>query len=103
MNFSFIHPLISLIDRGEGLNHGILDIYALVSALQRIHEASIAASDQAQVRIEAIVEYEKEIRLRGRHAVLLSREACLQAHQWDKLNEDAAVLKRRTRPDSWAS
>jgi hypothetical protein len=36
--------------------------------------------------------YETEMRERTRRAVLLSRQACLDAHDWDQLNEDSAIL-----------
>ena len=51
------------------------------------------AHDKA--RAEAIVEYEEEMRERAAPAVLLSRQACLDAHDYHGLNENSAVLKRR--------
>lgn len=90
-------PADQPIDRGEGLNHGILDVYNLLPALEKMYDTSVTTSDETRVRMDAIAFYEEEFRLRGRQAVLLSRDACLQAHQWDQLNEESAVLTKRTR------
>ncbi|KIM76465.1 hypothetical protein PILCRDRAFT_77717 [Piloderma croceum F 1598] len=68
--------------RGEGFNHGVLDVFALLPGLQRIYKSSASNADISQVRKDVISEYEEQSRVRGREAVLLSREACLKAHQW---------------------
>ncbi|KAF2092634.1 FAD/NAD(P)-binding domain-containing protein [Rhizodiscina lignyota] len=73
--------------RGEAANHGILDAYRLCEALQAIHHGESQKS--------AIDEFEAEMRSRTSAAVLLSRQACLDAHDWQNLNENSAVLKRR--------
>ncbi|KAK7732084.1 hypothetical protein SLS57_001064 [Botryosphaeria dothidea] len=74
--------------RGEAANHGLLDATLLVRALKRIYSGEI------QQR-EAIAEYEKELRDRTGPAVLMSRQACYDAHAWENLREDCAILKRR--------
>lgn len=74
--------------RGEAANHGILDAYRLCKVLCR------AYNEGANLR-EGIDAYEAELRERTRSAVLLSREACLDAHDWAGLNENSAVLRRR--------
>ncbi|KAF2703771.1 putative monooxygenase [Pleomassaria siparia CBS 279.74] len=74
--------------RGEAANHGLLDAYRLTKALTRVHNGEL---DQDA----AIALYEDEMRERTSTAVLLSRQACLDAHDWDGLNENSAVLKRR--------
>ncbi|KAL3447629.1 hypothetical protein BJX65DRAFT_307695 [Aspergillus insuetus] len=73
--------------RGEACNHGILDVYNLVTAIEAIYSGSDAAS--------AITEYETEMRERGQRAVQLSHQACLDAHDWASLNENSAILARR--------
>ncbi|OJJ53380.1 hypothetical protein ASPSYDRAFT_162610 [Aspergillus sydowii CBS 593.65] len=73
--------------RGEACNHGILDAVRLVEAIEKIY-----AGENSK---DAIDEYEAEMRERGQAAVLLSRQACLDAHDWESLNENSAILKRR--------
>ncbi|KAK7958677.1 Aromatic-ring hydroxylase-like protein [Apiospora saccharicola] len=74
--------------RGEAANHGILDAYLLVKAITSIHNGEMEQKD-------AINAYEAELRRRTQPAVLLSREACLGAHDYDALNENSAVVRRR--------
>lgn len=74
--------------RGEAANHGILDALMLCEVLQSVYKGG-------QSTEEAILQYEKELRSRTSAAVLLSRQACLDAHDWAGLNEHSAVLKRR--------
>ncbi|KAL4758314.1 FAD-dependent oxidoreductase [Aspergillus foveolatus] len=73
--------------RGEAANHGLLDIFHLIEAIATIY----AGGDQKI----AIDEYEREMRERTAPAVRLSRQACLEAHVWDQLNEGCAILSRR--------
>ena len=74
--------------RGEAANHGILDAYRLWKTLDGIY-------NERQDLQKAIDGYEAEMRERTSTAVLLSRQACLDAHNWAGLNENSAVLKRR--------
>ncbi|KAL4914346.1 hypothetical protein BDW62DRAFT_213561 [Aspergillus aurantiobrunneus] len=73
--------------RGEAANHGILDVFHLVAAIEKIYSGTDAKG--------VIDEYEAEMRERGQRAVLLSRRACLEAHEWDSLNENSAILTKR--------
>ncbi|KAL4791491.1 hypothetical protein BDV19DRAFT_401255 [Aspergillus venezuelensis] len=73
--------------RGEAANHGILDIYHLVPAIEKIHSG--------QDRKNAITEYEAEMQARGRNAVRLSRRACIEAHEWEALGVRSAILAGR--------
>ncbi|OAQ66157.1 FAD dependent oxidoreductase [Pochonia chlamydosporia 170] len=77
--------------RGEAANHGMLDAFNLVQEIKKAHsgDASLKA---------AVDEYEDEMRDRtgGEDgAVMLSRQACLDAHDFHGLNEKSAVLRRR--------
>lgn len=74
--------------RGEAANHGILDALRLCQVLDGVYKGD-------RSREEAILKYETELRNRTSAAVLLSRQACLDAHDWAGLNENSAVLKRR--------
>ncbi|KAL6875066.1 FAD/NAD(P)-binding domain-containing protein [Trichoderma novae-zelandiae] len=74
--------------RGEAGNHGILDAWHLLREIRAVY-----AGDKT--RAEAVGDYEKEMKERATPAVLLSRQACLDAHDYDGLNENSAVLKKR--------
>ncbi|KAG5655620.1 hypothetical protein KAF25_003957 [Fusarium avenaceum] len=74
--------------RGEAANHGILDAYRLAKALEAMYH-------QGKNPKETVDNYETELRERTSVAVLLSRQACLDAHDWAGLNENSAVLKKR--------
>ncbi|KAM0249539.1 hypothetical protein ACHAQJ_009006 [Trichoderma viride] len=74
--------------RGEAGNHGILDAWHLLREIKTVYAGE-------KSRAEAIGDYEKEMKARVTPAVLLSRQACLDAHDYHGLNENSAVLKRR--------
>lgn len=59
----------------------------LVEAIEKIYAGGSSK--------DSIDEYEAEMRERAQAAVLLSRQACLDAHDWESLNENSAILKRR--------
>ena len=79
--------------RGEAANHGLLDAYYLSKALTEVNQGKSSLQS-------AVAGYEREMRERTSRAVLLSRQACLDAHDWDGLNENSAVLKRRQISDN---
>ncbi|KAG6005375.1 hypothetical protein E4U21_000226 [Claviceps maximensis] len=77
--------------RGEAANHGILDAYNLIQQLTKMHAGERPLST-------AMDDYEQEMRDRTggeQGAVMLSRQACLDAHDFHALNENSAVLRRR--------
>lgn len=74
--------------RGEAGNHGMLDGFHLLQALKSIYT-------EGKSQKEAIGQFEQEMRARTARAVLLSRQACLDAHDWSRLNENSAVLTKR--------
>jgi 2-polyprenyl-6-methoxyphenol hydroxylase-like FAD-dependent oxidoreductase len=74
--------------RGEAANHGILDVYHLVQSLEMVQ-------DGRKPQKQALEGYESELRQRTNPAVLLSRQACLDAHDFNGLNQHSAVLKQR--------
>lgn len=74
--------------RGEAANHGILDAYELLKRLQSVQNGEHSLG-------MALEFYEQGMRERTAAAVLLSRQACLDAHDFNGLNEKSAVLKRR--------
>ncbi|KAL5365192.1 hypothetical protein BJX96DRAFT_179618, partial [Aspergillus floccosus] len=74
--------------RGEAANHGLLDAYWLVHAIEQIYSGKADAKT-------ALDTYEKEMRQRTKRAVRLSRQACHDAHAWEQLNETSAILTKR--------
>lgn len=65
--------------RGEAANHGITDVYEISEKLDDVHKGKTELST-------AIKEFETKMRARAAPAVLLSRQACLDAHNWPSLN-----------------
>ncbi|KAJ5533719.1 hypothetical protein N7494_010271 [Penicillium frequentans] len=74
--------------RGEAANHGLLDAYHLMQAIEKLHSGIITAQS-------AIDDFEQEMRTRTSRAVRLSRQACLDAHDWSRLDETSAILTKR--------
>jgi 2-polyprenyl-6-methoxyphenol hydroxylase-like FAD-dependent oxidoreductase len=83
------HPMTMY--RGEGANHGILDAALLLDQLKRIwaYECS---------QIEGVEIYEKEMQERGRIAVLKSRQAALDGHNWEAITDKSPLIAKRVGP-----
>ena len=75
--------------RGEAFNHGITDAANLATQL-------IAHWNQAEIA-KAIGVYEKEVLERTHDAVLLSRQACLDAHDYHNLHADSPLVSKRAK------
>jgi 2-polyprenyl-6-methoxyphenol hydroxylase-like FAD-dependent oxidoreductase len=80
--------ILIFVDRGEAANHGLLDAFQLVHVLDRIYNHKTTPK-------QGLGDYEANMRKRARRAVQLSRQACLDAHAWDQLNENSAILTKR--------
>lgn len=76
------------VDRGDAANHGLMDAAKLVVALDSVNKGTVTLQ-------EAINTYETEVRKRTAPAVLLSRQACLDAHDWDKVMAGGSPLLAR--------
>ncbi|KAL4863491.1 hypothetical protein BDV12DRAFT_206436 [Aspergillus spectabilis] len=74
--------------RGEAANHGLLDAFQLTHVLDRIYNHKTTPK-------QGLDDYEADMRKRAQRAVQLSRQACLDAHAWDQLNETSAILTKR--------
>lgn len=79
--------------RGEGANHGILDAALLLEQLKKIWtgECEIA---------EGVGVYEKEMQERTHVAVLRSRQAAFDGHNWEAINDESALIGMRVPPPS---
>ncbi|KAM5465017.1 hypothetical protein MauCBS54593_006650 [Microsporum audouinii] len=79
--------------RGEAGNHGILDVFNLVDGLLPVIKPSPHSPEKTQQ--EVINEYEEEMITRARPAVLRSRKACLDAHDFPSITADSPLVARR--------
>jgi 2-polyprenyl-6-methoxyphenol hydroxylase-like FAD-dependent oxidoreductase len=78
-----------VLDRGEGANHAIVDVLELKEiVLPRLN----LTAPSLQL---AIQEYEQSVAKRTLPAVLASRQACLDAHDWANLTPKSPLLTRR--------
>jgi 2-polyprenyl-6-methoxyphenol hydroxylase-like FAD-dependent oxidoreductase len=77
--------------RGEGANHGILDAALLIDQLKKVHTGEIS-------QVEGIKLYEAEMQERGHAAVLRSRQAAFDAHDWDAIIDTSPLIGFRFPP-----
>lgn len=77
-------------DRGEAANHGITDAARLLEQLIAINEGRISQE-------EGLRNFEAEMRPRAHDAVLLSRQACLDAHNLHGLKPDSPLVSKRAK------
>ncbi|KAI0456322.1 FAD/NAD(P)-binding domain-containing protein [Xylaria acuta] len=82
------HPMTMY--RGEAANHGFLDASKLKEQLKLWHGG-------LKTQEQALEDFEAEMRERTRRAVLLSRQACLDAHDIANLGPDSPLVSRRAR------
>ena len=92
--------LMVLQDRGEGANHGITDVANLfekiLPLLQNRSVPTFLDGSSSHTLQNAIDAYEKEMIQRTGPAVLLSRQACLDAHDYEMITDKSPLISRRT-------
>ncbi|CAO1597536.1 hypothetical protein XANCAGTX0491_001343 [Xanthoria calcicola] len=82
--------------RGDAANHGIIDVSVLLSnILSTIPSASTASSTEAKPLKQAVDNYEAEMIQRTTPAVLTSRRACLDAHDYKSITDQSPLVSRR--------
>ncbi|KAL8657430.1 MAG: hypothetical protein Q9226_001923 [Calogaya cf. arnoldii] len=82
--------------RGEAANHGVVDISILLSSiLSTIPSISTASNTQPHSLKQAIEAYESEMVPRTAPAVLTSRRACLDAHDYRSITDQSPLVSRR--------
>lgn len=83
--------------RGEGANHAIVDVSVLLDALNPLYsntlDLTVGKVDKAFR--DAVDRYEDEVLARTEIGVLASRQACLDAHDFKRLNDDSPLVRRR--------
>ncbi|KAK3312333.1 FAD binding domain-containing protein [Apodospora peruviana] len=82
-----------IIDRGEGANHAILDVLDFATSCA----SYLSKLDQppSRHRDDALERYGHQVIERVRPAVLASRQACMDAHDWKSIGPDSPLLSRR--------
>ncbi|KAL9045185.1 MAG: hypothetical protein Q9214_001737, partial [Letrouitia sp. 1 TL-2023] len=75
--------------RGEAANHGITDVAVLLSNIIPVLQ------DEGEGMKEAVDAYEAEMIARTAPAVLASRKACLDAHEYRSINDQSPLVSRR--------
>ncbi|KAH7074785.1 FAD binding domain-containing protein [Paraphoma chrysanthemicola] len=76
--------------RGEGANHAIVDVLDIKDRIL----PHLACADTERLQ-NAIREFESNVQARTRPAVLASRQACQDAHDWESLTSKSPLLTRR--------
>ncbi|KAK3681293.1 FAD binding domain-containing protein [Podospora appendiculata] len=79
------HPMTQY--RGGAATHGFTDATNLTEQLRLWYQGS-------KNRQEALADFEAEMMQRGHEAVLLSRQACLDAHDLRRLTPDSSMVNR---------
>lgn len=91
-----------MIVRGEGANHAIVDVLNFVKHLEPHFPKTNAedGAEQADLKSirEAIDRYEDAVNTRAIPAVLASRQASLDANEYEKINDDSPLVTRRVLP-----
>jgi hypothetical protein len=84
-------------DRGEGANHAIVDVLDFVHIVLPHLVVSSQPGDSGDTRSlhTAIEKYAETVTARARPAVLASRQACLDAHDWPSISGESPLLSRR--------
>lgn len=64
----------------------------MYDAVRLVHELSLWRSKKKS-RLQALEDYQVEVTNRTHEAVLQSRAACIECHDFDVLNEDNPIFK----------
>ncbi|KAK4503158.1 hypothetical protein PRZ48_006586 [Zasmidium cellare] len=88
--------------RGEGANQSIVDIAVLLDLIKPIYLATAPSEDLDETFRDVARKYEDEVVARTELAVMASRQACLDAHDFKKINEQSPLLRRRVIKEEFA-
>lgn len=81
--------------RGEAANHGIMDVSVLLSHV--LSPFSASSDVKSEGLAAALRAYEKEMIERTAPAVLTSRRACLDAHDYARIGEESPLVSKRVK------
>lgn len=79
--------------RGEGANHAIADVSALIDKIRPMYKDG--QNNDGNTYRQFAQAYEDEMIERTELAVLASRQACLDAHDFKRLNDKSPLVRRR--------
>lgn len=82
--------------RGEAANHGILDVEVLLGHICKVITRG-GAEGYGEGWGGAVAAYEEEMIRRTAAAVLTSRRACLDAHDYQRIGEESPLVNKRVR------
>lgn len=80
--------------RGDGANHAIADVAKLTEQILPLFRTANGNFDTDAFET-ALTAYEDEMIARTYPAVRLSRQACLDAHDWKRINDKSPLIARR--------
>lgn len=80
--------------RGEAANHGIADVHLLVSQVMSV-TGKLGDGGQEKSLPRACKAYTVKMVGRTAPAVMLSRQACLDAHEYARINDDSPLIQKR--------
>lgn len=78
-------------DRGEGVNHAIVDACQLADTIKAAADGHMSVQD-------AVREYERQMRPRAREAVETSRQAGLDGHCYEKVDKEGSFALLGEKP-----
>ncbi|SPO01428.1 related to FAD binding domain protein [Cephalotrichum gorgonifer] len=78
--------------RGEGANHAIVDVQDFARSVADVLLQPDASTGDLR---DALDKYEDAVVDRSRPGVLAARRACLDAHEWGRIDEKSPLLTRR--------
>jgi hypothetical protein len=81
-------------DRGEGANHAIVDVKDFSEIMTPVLVQQVKGESGKSLR-QALDEYEDAAVARTRPAVLASRRACMDGHEWARIDEQSPLLSPR--------
>ena len=82
--------------RGDGANHGITDASTLLAKIMPIFRYSSDSPTAISPSFkDAVDAYEDEMIARAAPAVLASRQACLDAHDYQRITDQSPLISRR--------
>lgn len=86
--------------RGEAANHGIIDVRQLVKAVlpEMLSDSEVSDTSPSLDMKDAVSAYEREMIERTFPAAKNSRQACLDANNFEAISKKSPLATERKRP-----
>jgi 2-polyprenyl-6-methoxyphenol hydroxylase-like FAD-dependent oxidoreductase len=85
--------------RGEGANQAIIDVAKLFEQIRPLYSSDGPVEESDEPFKAAIQRYESDAIARGEYSVLASRRACLDAHDFKRINDDSPLINQQPHRD----